>query len=116
MSNTIVVKREMGILTATINRADKLNALNKDFFDELKALLDVLEVDKTTRVMILTAAGDKAFCVGADLKERQTMNDKAVLQRFEQVKLLYQRLERLPFPVIAAINGHALGGGLELAL
>lgn len=115
-ANVLQVKRENGLCTITLNRPDKLNALNREFFDELKTLLDLLEGDKTVRVLILTAAGDKAFCVGADLKERQTMNDKAVLQRFELVRQLYLRLERLPFPLIAAINGHALGGGLELAL
>src|SRR3954469_17018026 len=112
----LVVKKEGAIHTATINRPDKLNALNKEVFDEIKELIDVLETDKTARALIFTGAGEKAFCVGADLKERQGMNEKAILARFDFVHSLYQRIEKLPFPVIAAIQGVALGGGLELAL
>ena len=115
-SNSILIRREGPIVMATLNRPDKLNALNKEVFDELKSLVDLMEVDKTARALILTGAGDKAFCVGADLKERQGMNEKAILSRFDFVHTLYQRIEKLPFPVIAAIGGVALGGGLELAL
>ena len=110
------IKRDSGVVIATLNRPEKLNAVNKDAFEELKALIDVLETDKTARALILTGAGDKAFCVGADLKERQGMNEKDILVRLEYVRALYMRLERLPIAVIAAINGMALGGGLELAL
>src|SRR4051812_15365362 len=115
-SSELVYRREAGLISATLNRPGQMNALNKDLFDELQRLLDVLETDKTVRVLILTGAGEKAFCVGADLKERQGMNEKDVILRLEFVHKLYVRLERLPFPVIAAINGIALGGGLELAL
>lgn len=113
---SLVVRREGHIVTATLNRPDKLNALNKEVFDELQTLMDVLETDKTARALIFTGAGEKAFCVGADLKERQGMNEKSILARFDFVHALYQRIEKLPFPVIAAIGGAALGGGLELAL
>ncbi len=115
-STSLAVRRDGGVIVATINRADKMNALNKDFFDELKRLVDVLETDKTARALIFTGAGEKAFCVGADLKERQGMNEKDVMLRLEFVRNLYLRLERIPVPTIAAINGSALGGGLELAL
>ncbi len=114
--SNVLVRREGPIVTAMLNRPDKLNALNKEVFDELKSLVDVLETDKTARALILTGAGEKAFCVGADLKERQGMNEKSILARFDFVHALYQRIEKLPFPVIAAIGGAALGGGLELAL
>ncbi|MBY0370170.1 enoyl-CoA hydratase/isomerase family protein [bacterium] len=116
MNTAVQVRREGPIVTAVLNRPEKLNALNKEIFDDLKTLIDVLETDKTARVLIITGSGDKAFCVGADLKERQGMNEKAILQRFDFVHTLYQRIEQLPFPVIAAIGGTALGGGLELAL
>ncbi len=114
--SALLIRREGPLTTAILNRPDKLNVLNKEMFDELASLVDVLEVDKTTRTLIITGAGEKAFCVGADLKERQGMNEKAILARFDFVHALYQRIEKLPFPVIAAIGGSALGGGLELAL
>jgi methylglutaconyl-CoA hydratase len=115
-TNSLLVKREGGILIATLNCPDKMNAINKDFLEDLKELIDVLDTDKTVRVVILTASGDKAFCVGADLKERQGMNEKDILVRMEYVRTLYPRMEKLSVPFIAAINGMALGGGLELAL
>jgi enoyl-CoA hydratase/carnithine racemase len=115
-TSSLLVKREGPVITATLNRPEKLNALNKELFDDLKSLIDVLETDKTARALILTGAGEKAFCVGADLKERQGMNEKSILARFDFVHALYQRIEKLPFPVIAALGGTALGGGLELAL
>ena len=103
-SGELLVKREGGIVIATINRPEKLNALSKNVLEDLKSLVDVLDTDKTARVLILTGTGDKAFCVGADLKERQGMNEKDVLVRLEWVKGIFLRLERLPIPVIAAIS------------
>ena len=112
----LVTKREGGLVVATLNRPGQLNALNKDLFDDLQRFIDVLETDKTARAVILTGSGEKAFCVGADLKERQSMNEKAILLRMDFVHKLYTRMEGLHIPVVAAINGIALGGGLELAL
>jgi methylglutaconyl-CoA hydratase len=114
--NELSVQREGGVVVATLNRPDKMNALNKEVFVQMKDLVELLETDSTARVLILTGAGEKAFCVGADLKERQGMNEKDILVRMEFVKNLYLKLERLRIPTIAAINGTALGGGLELAL
>ena len=115
-SDDLLVRREGGILVATLNRPEKLNALSKNLYEDLRRLVDVLVTDKTCRALVLTGIGDKAFCVGADLKERQGMNEKDVLLRFEFVRKLFLALERLPCPVIGAINGMALGGGMELAL
>lgn len=115
-SQNLILKREGSVVVITLNRPDKMNAINKDILEDLKKVLDVLETDRTARAIVLTASGEKAFCVGADLKERQGMNEKDVLLRLEAVRNLYLRWERLPIPSIAAINGVALGGGLELAL
>jgi enoyl-CoA hydratase/carnithine racemase len=115
-STELMVRREAGVVIATLNRPEKMNALNKEIFAQLKNLVELLETDSTARVLILTGAGDKAFCVGADLKERQGMNEKDILVRMEFVKNIYLKLERLKIPTIAAINGTALGGGMELAL
>ncbi|MBI3294611.1 MAG: enoyl-CoA hydratase/isomerase family protein [Deltaproteobacteria bacterium] len=113
--NHVTTRREGGITILTLNRPDKLNALNKDIFDDLKSALDMIQTDASVRVLVIIGGG-KAFSVGADLKERQGMNEKDILLRFEAVRVLYQRLEYFPLPTIAAINGTALGGGLELAL
>lgn len=115
-STELLTKREGGALIATLNRPGPLNALNKDLFEDIQRLVDVLDTDKTVRALILTGSGEKSFCVGADLKERQGMNEKDILVRLDSVHKLYSRLENLPFVVIAAINGMAFGGGLELAL
>jgi enoyl-CoA hydratase/carnithine racemase len=115
-SSSVVVRREEGLVFATLNRPDKLNALNKEIFDELDALMDRLATDKTARVVIMSGAGEKSFCVGADLKERQGMGEKDILARFNFVRRVYLKMERLGLPIIAAIDGICLGGGLELAL
>src|SRR3989338_3565657 len=115
-ANSVTIRREGGIHTWVLNRPDKLNALNKDVFDDLARVIDLVETDSSARVVIIMGAGDKAFSVGADLKERQGMNEKDVLVRLEFVRQLFRRLELLSVPTIAAINGIALGGGLELAL
>jgi enoyl-CoA hydratase/carnithine racemase len=113
---SLIVKKEAGTVIAYFNRPDKLNALNKDLFDEIERFIDVVETDKQVRCVVFSGTGEKAFCVGADLKERQGMTEKSILARFDFVHKLYMRIENLPFPTIAAINGVALGGGLEFAL
>lgn len=116
MGSSLGIERKRGIVVATLNRPDRLNALNKDVFDELNRMIDVVESDKTARVIILTGGGEKAFCVGADLKERRGMNEKDTLARLQWVHETFARLENSHLPVIAAVNGMALGGGFELAL
>jgi len=116
MSNSILIKKEGPVATLIMNRADKLNVLNKEMFEGLKAMIDVVESDKAVRILIITGAGEKAFCVGADLKECQGMSAKEILSRFEFFNQLYHKIEKLSIPVIAAMQGSAFGGGLELAL
>ncbi|MDQ6693092.1 MAG: enoyl-CoA hydratase-related protein [Chloroflexota bacterium] len=101
----------------TINRADKLNALNRELLQELDAALDEISASKDTRALVITGAGGKAFVAGADIGEIAALDglDEAVdFSRFGQE--VFSKLERLTIPVVVAINGYALGGGCELAL
>jgi len=105
-------KGRIGILTFT--RPDALNALNESVFKELSNFLDA-DFTKSIRVLILTGEG-KAFVAGADIKAFQTYSSQNAYEFAELGKLLFDRISNLEIPVIAAINGFALGGGLELAL
>jgi len=116
VSSIIVVRREGGLVTATLNRPERVNVLGKEYYQELRSLLDVLETDRGVRALVFTGAGEKAFSAGADLRERLGMTEKEITGRMESARSLYLRLERLGCPTIACINGMAIGGGLELAL
>ena len=104
----------VGILT--LNRPDRMNAMNGPLVRGLRTHFETLADDDSIRSVILTAAGEKAFCVGADLKERQTMSEDEVTQRLKDYRTSFDAITRIPKPVICAINGYAFGGGLELAL
>ncbi len=104
---------EIGILT--LNRPDAMNALNNEVFDELQAFIDSFKKSIKVRVLIITGAG-KAFVAGADIKAFQDMNVQEAYDFSEKGKSVFRNIAQLPIPVIAAINGFALGGGLELAL
>lgn len=113
----ILQEQEGGILVITINRPSKLNALNKDTIQELsKAFIDA-ELDESVKVIILTGAGEKAFVAGADISEFADYSPKEGKHLAAQgQKVLFDTVANLNTPVIAAINGFALGGGLELAM
>jgi enoyl-CoA hydratase len=105
-----------GIALVTINRPEALNALNSQVFAELGSIFTELEKNREVRVVILTGAGEKAFAAGADIKEEQQCSvmearDFAMLANYTQGKI-----EAFPRPVIAAVNGFALGGGCEVAM
>jgi methylglutaconyl-CoA hydratase len=104
------------IAVLTLNRPQVLNALSNDLLKELNFYLDEIKHDATIRVVILTASGDKAFSVGADLKERKQVPEDQVLSSVQFIGQTISNVEALPQPVIAAMNGVAFGGGLELAL
>lgn len=115
--NNILVSTENKITTITINRPKKLNALNKETIEELSEAIDNAEADSETRVIILTGSGEKAFVAGADISEfadfDQEQGKKLAAHGQE---ILFDKIENCGTPVIAAVNGFALGGGLELAM
>ncbi|UNY99591.1 enoyl-CoA hydratase-related protein [Zhouia spongiae] len=113
----ILIEKDGGIATVTINRPAKLNALNKATIEELNRALKELKDDKETRVLIITGSGEKAFVAGADISEFADYSVKQGKQLAEKGQdLLFNYIENYNKPVIAAVNGFALGGGLELAL
>ena len=112
----VLVEREDTIAVLTINRPDKLNALNDETIAELGAALVELENDDGIRVVILTGAGDKAFVAGADIKELSTLNALQGVAKSERGQVLMFTMANMNKPVIVAINGFALGGGCELAM
>lgn len=113
----ILVFQETNIATVTINRPTKLNALNKATILELHEAFKTLENNKGIRVIILTGSGDKAFVAGADISEFANFSESEGADLALQGQTgLFDFIENLATPVIAAINGFALGGGLELAM
>jgi len=113
----ILVTREEDIAIITFNRPKVLNALNRATMAELSAAADELESDENVRCIILTGAGEKAFVAGADIRELQAIESAAEGAAFAaQGQSILFKIENLSKPVIAAINGYALGGGCELAM
>jgi enoyl-CoA hydratase len=107
-------RENIGIVT--INRPDKLNALNKALMKEIKELFTALKNDDSVYVVILTGAGDKAFVAGADISELNKLEVLSGKEFAEEGQAIFNLIENLGKPVIAAVNGYALGGGCELAL
>ena len=105
-----------GIRIITINRPDKLNALNSTTLDALHQAFDAAAEDADVRVVVLTGAGEKAFVAGADISEMNGLTPVEGRDFSLRGQRMMRRIEKMPKPVIAAINGFALGGGLELAM
>lgn len=116
MTDPVKLERRGPIGVLTIDRADRRNALSRDTLYALGRLGRELTEDPAIRAIIVTGAGDKAFCAGADLKERQGMSTDDVRAQVGLYRSELGVLDRSPKPVIAALNGVAFGGGLELAL
>jgi enoyl-CoA hydratase len=114
-TNLLLETRE-GVATVTVNRPDKLNALNDRTMDELDAAFAALGADPAVRGVILTGAGEKAFVAGADIGELATQTPVDGKERSIRGQRVLDRIENLGKPVVAAVNGFALGGGCELAM
>lgn len=112
----IEVSVEEGVATLTLNRPERYNALGGRIVGELGAALDEIEGSGEARVLILTGAGEKAFCSGVDLKERAGMDADEKWAHNRALNAFVERLARLQVPTIAALNGLAFGGGLEMTL
>ena len=112
----LLVEEKDGIAVLTLNRPKVMNSFNFALLHSLKERIDALKFDRDVRVVIITGAGQKAFCAGADLKERATFDELQVKEFIFTIRNLFTSIEHLNKPVIAAINGVALGGGTELAL
>lgn len=112
----IETKLEQGILLATLARPESLNALNRGLLSDINELIDLAESDKAVRVLVITGSGPKAFCAGADISELNGLSENEAYEFMRYGQLIFNRIGKLQKPVIAAINGYALGGGSELAL
>jgi enoyl-CoA hydratase/carnithine racemase len=114
--NVLLIEEESGVAILTLNRPEVMNSFNFAMLHALRDQIDSIRFKPEIRVVIITAAGEKAFCAGADLKERATLPPDKVKEYIFTIRNLFTSIEQLNKAVIAAVNGIALGGGTELAL
>jgi enoyl-CoA hydratase/carnithine racemase len=112
----LLVEEKDGVMVITLNRPQVMNSLNFPLLRALREQVESVRFKTGIRVIIITGAGEKAFCAGADLKERATLTPDQVKEFIFTIRNLFTTIEYLNKPVIAAVNGIALGGGTELAL
>jgi len=115
-SELVRVEREGHLLVWTLHRPESLNAFNRPLLHALGEAVDAARDDRTVRCAIITGAGERAFSAGADLKERRGMSLDETRQFVELIGSTFDAVAHLPFPTIAAVNGVAFGGGMELLL
>jgi len=113
MSDAVLLEQKGMVAILTINKP-KANQLSHDVFETMRKYLDTLEIDANIRVLVITGSGDKIFCAGADLS--QGFGDFSAVDFLKRGQDIWNKIEDYPKPVIAAINGHALGGGCELSM
>ncbi|VEN72881.1 putative enoyl-CoA hydratase/isomerase YngF [Candidatus Desulfarcum epimagneticum] len=117
MSDSIILsEKKNGVAVVSLNRPKVMNSFSFELLHALRDEVEALGADREVRVIIITGAGNKAFCAGADLKERATLTPEQVREFILCIRNLFTYIELLGKPVIAAVNGIALGGGTELAL
>lgn len=117
MYKTLLTDLQDGTLIITINRPDKMNALNKDVIEELGNVLEEVYNNPEIKSAILTGAGEKAFVAGADISEFTSLDATGGAALAEKgAKLVFDKIENSPKPIVAAVNGFSLGGGCELAM
>jgi enoyl-CoA hydratase len=112
----LLIERDSGLLVVTINRPEKLNALNTRTVAELGQVMEEAASDPAVRVVVLTGSGEKSFVAGADINELAVQTPVSGREHARSGQRIFDRIERLGKPVIAAVNGFALGGGCELAM
>lgn len=116
MYTTILTDLENGIFTVTINRPDKLNALNQQVFIDLDNAMEEVYTNPAIKTAIITGAGTKAFVAGADITEFEGLSKEAAVNLSKNGQKVFFKIENSKKPVVAAVNGFALGGGCELAM
>jgi enoyl-CoA hydratase len=116
MYNTLHVSTGSGICTIVVNRPDKMNALNKEVFNDLEKAIDDVYANDEIRSVIITGAGNKAFVAGADIGEFLELKGDQAPTLAKRGQTVFDKIENSPKPIVAAVNGFALGGGCELAL
>ena len=114
--DTIHYEQRNNLAFITLNRPEAMNAFNYDMLLELGQVVEAIRINPDIRVVVFTGAGEKAFSVGADLKERKNMTDDLVKRNIFKIGEVFSTIENLPQPTIAMMNGFAFGGGMELAL
>ncbi|HET9744463.1 MAG TPA: enoyl-CoA hydratase-related protein [Chitinophagaceae bacterium] len=116
MYQTLLTSLENNVLTITINRPEKLNALNKEVFTDLENVINELEKNDGVRSAIITGAGSRAFVAGADITEFGGLSKGQAVAMAKRGQDIFFKIERCDKPIVAAVNGFALGGGCELSM
>lgn len=116
LNHLLLNEKEEGIIVVTINRPDKLNALNGELLEELQSAFTHIEENSQIKAVIVTGSGNKAFVAGADIKELRELNRESGEKLSSNGQQIFSFIEQCSKPVIALINGYALGGGAELAM